>query len=308
MAKTVDSFLSDVKTRIIVPTAQEGYQPSDILSVADQLTQKEVVPLLISLRQDYFVTNSSVLMTEGIDTYDIPYRAIGRTLRDLKLTDSSETVTRNLGKIDIEDAHMFPAATTPYLYYIKGDKIVVVPGPDTTQSSLQIWWEMPPGKLTLLSTAARVVSTTATVVTVESVPIDFVAGYTVDFIQGKSGNTTMAIDKDILSISGTDITFPADTIPTDLAAGDYLAQAQYTPVVQLPNEVIPYLITLTAAQLVQGISDFEGSNILRADADREAKALKMLLEPRNQGETTKIINRRSLLRGQRSRFRRGVIF
>jgi len=90
-----------------------------------------------------------------------------------------------------------------------------------------------------------------------------------------------------------------------LAVGNYVAIADTSPVVQLPEEVTVFLETLTAIRVCHAIGDFEGKQILEAEATVEETAMKLMLQPRIEGETQKIINRDGLLRRSRFNFRRG---
>jgi hypothetical protein len=83
---------------------------------------------------------------------------------------------------------------------------------------------------------------------------------------------------------------------------------QTTPVVQLPNEVTNLVETLTAKRILNALGDFEGAAALDKEAAKAEKNVRLMLEPRVVGENTVIINRRGLLRGSRTRHRKGLIY
>lgn len=304
MAKTADRLLSGIKRRAIVPSSQPLLDDDDILEMADDVTETMIVPMLMSVRQDFFVTTTTQDITSGTAAYDIPYRAIGRTLRDLKLYDGSSY--RDLSLIALEDEHLFPTGVTPHGFYFRGDKVVLVPSPSSSTIDLQFWYDLAPSRLVSTEEAALVVSSTTTTVTVSSVPSTITTGTVVDFVQGKSGNSILAMDETVTNATTTVLTFASGDIPTSLVAGDYVSVYQTTPVVQLPNEVTNLLETLTAARILKSLGDFEGAASLEKDASEEMRAAKQLLEPRIQGENTIVMNRRGLLRGSRSRYRKGL--
>src|SRR4051812_17251172 len=105
-----------------MPASQVLFTDADILKAGDKVTTAHLVPILVSLRQDFFVTTSLFTTVADQDAYDVPYRALGRGLRDLKIIDSSGT-TRDLALVQIEDAHRFNQTTTVHSFYFKGDKI-----------------------------------------------------------------------------------------------------------------------------------------------------------------------------------------
>lgn len=306
MAKTADRLLSGLKRRGVVPANEALYSDSDLLAIADDVIEGEIVPMLMGIRQDYFVTFTTQALTADVAAYDIPYRAIGRTLRDAKLVDG--TLTSDLTLESIEDEHLFSTSGTPVGFYFRGDKIVLVPAPSTATPVLKLWYNQRVSRLVKLDEAAVVVSATTTTVTVSSAISGITTGTVVDFVQAKSGSSTRAIDKTIQNATGTTYTFTSGDIPTDLVAGDYISVSETSPVIQLPDECFPLLETRTTQRILRALGDFEGAGALDRDANDEEKNLKALLEPRIQGENTIILNRNGLLRGAKTRNRRGVIF
>ena len=86
------------------------------------------------------------------------------------------------------------------------------------------------------------------------------------------------------------LSFTLGEVPTNLAPGDIIALSGQSPVVQLPDQAEPYLVTLTAMEMLQAIGDFEGRDNLKETRDNQDRNLKLLLEPRVEGEATPIIN------------------
>jgi hypothetical protein len=305
MAVTVDSFLDEVKRLITVPANQALMNDDALLLMGDEASQSYVVPLLLSLRQEYFVTSVTQAVTSGVSSYSIPTRSIARTLRELKYVELGDR-KNNLAQIAIEDTQLWANGTGVVTgYHFKGDKIVLVDVPNVTTASLEIWYYLQPSKLVKLSEAARVVSVAGDVVTVTSVPATFAANVVADFVEGVSGNSILGMDASITSVAGTQVTFGAGVVPLTLVAGDYIALAGQTPVVQIPVEATPYLATKTCVRILNSIGDFEGMAKLEELASQQEKTLKIITEPRNTGENAKVNPRWGLLRQGRATFRRG---
>lgn len=300
MAKTADRLLEGLKRRVIAPSSDPLYDDEDFLALADDVIEQLIVPLLLSVRQEFFVTVYDQAITSGTDVYAIPYRAIGRALRDLKVYDGS--TTRDLVLVPPEDAHIYTSSDTPCGFYFRGDKIVLVPEPTSSTLTLKVWYNLAPSRLVKADQAAVVTGSTATTVTVSSLPSTITTDTVVDFIQAKSGNSILAMDKTVTNASGTTLTFAVDDIPTDLAIGDYVSVYQTTPVLPLPNEAYPLLETATAKRILHSLGDFEAAGQLEKDETEEMKRLKVLLEPRVEGESTVILSRGGLLRRGRRRF------
>jgi hypothetical protein len=305
MANTVDDFVSSVKVTATVPENQALITTLRLLSLADEEIQNELIPLVTSLNQEFFVTIEVEQTVAGQQTYKIPYRSIGRTLRDLKVV--SNNTTSSLTKIAIEDEDEFNIASRVMGFNIKGDKIWLYPTPTDASLGLKKYYLFRPSKLVETSAAARITGISGNIITCSSVPSDFVAGVLVDFVEGQSGYSTLAYDQTITNVVGVQVTVA--TPPTDLEVGDYLTMAEETPVIQFPDEMYSYLVQRTAKRILEAIGDFEGSKIIAERLPQARKNIEKLLAPRTEGASTKIIQRNGLIRGRRNiKYFRGNVF
>lgn len=307
---TSDRIVEGIKRRIVIPENQNLIDDEDILAICDDVTAVDLVPMLKSIRQDYFVTSTDIAQVASQNAYNIPERAAGMTIRDLKLKDSAGNV-RDMDLIAIEDEHLFRQGGTSRGFYFKNDQIIMVPTPENADLTLEVWYEQVPSQYTLLENVS-VVSTISseTVTTTAALPSTLSAGVEVDFVRAKPGGRLYSTDVAISSVSTPDIVFSASSdVPSDLAAGDYIAVAGTSPIFQLPNEMHPLLETKSCIRILEALGDFDGANALKGRESDEYKMILKLLEPRVTGESTKIINRRGLLNGKRGRFgRRGYIY
>lgn len=302
MTTTVDSMLDRIKRRITVPSNQVLLDDDNMLVMANDVVRERLIPLMMSVNQNYFVVRTDIEVVADQSEYSIPYRSIGRGLRDLKMQRSEdENAISQMSLIALEDAHLFGQGATPPLYfYFRGDKIVLVPVPiEDDTFVMQVWYNLQPSRFILTTDAARVASVSGATVTCDSVPAELVAGVDIDFIEGRSGCSILEMDVSIQGVSGNQITFAsADVVPPSLAEGDYISVATTTPVVQLPDEALPLLECWTGERICYAIGDFDGAQILAQRSGDMEKNLRMILEPRIEGAMTKIVNRRGLLRGQ----------
>lgn len=301
MTTTVDSFLDKVKRRITVPSNQVLLDNDNMLSMADDVTREQMVPLIMSVNQNYFVVEETIPVVTDQTVYDIPYRSIGRGLRDLKMQQGSDlNAISSMSLIALEDAHRFGNNANPPLYfYFRGDKIVLVPVPQSDDYQMICFYNLQPSRYIQTTDAALVVSIVGAVVTCSDVPTTMTSGVEIDFIQGKSGCSILDMDVAISSATSTTITFAsADDIPDDLVAGDYISLAGTSPVIQMPDEAVPLLECWTAERICYAIGDFDGAQVLVNRAQKIEENLKKVLTPRIEGAQTKIVNRMGLLRGQ----------
>lgn len=305
MATLTDTFIKGVKRRITIPANQSLLDDSDILDLADDAIIDDILPMLISAQQNYFVYPYQTALVPGQESYDIPYRAVGRGLRELKVSlDDTNTSINDLVQIELENRYDFALTSgNPVGYYFQGDKIILVPTPESQSQALLYWYEVPPSKLVLPTAAAKIISisvgVTSTDLVVDLVPNTFLSGTIVDLVQARSGNSILNFDSVITNITGTTITIANDQVNTSTVVGDYIALSGESPVIQIPNEARSLLETMTAISVLEAIGDFDGANALDSKKKSAMDNLRKMIEPRNQGAVRKIVQKsNSLLRGR----------
>jgi hypothetical protein len=299
MTITVDRFLAGVKRRITMPSNQVLLKDDAILEIADDCMRDQVVPFILSTNQNYFATVETVPVVDGVDKYDVPERSMGQGLRDLKLMrDANASNVSDLSLIALEDAHYFAEKGQPTGFYFMGDQIVLVPGPVGDAYSLLVYYNIQQNKLKPTTQAAMVSSVSGDTVVCTSAGSGLISGTKVDFIKGKSGCRILGKDIAIQSVSGVTFTFATDAVPDDVVAGDYIALAKTTPLLQIPDEVQPYFEAVTCERCLESIGDYEGAQKINSKMAEFLQNAAKVLSPRVEGETTKIVNRKGLLRGK----------
>jgi len=306
MTVTTDEFIANVKRRITIPASQALMSDTDILAHGDHQMRVRVLPMIKSIRQEFFVVKKNQAVTINKAEYKIPHRAVGRTLRDIKMTDTTGNITTDLVQYAEEDIG-YISNNGGRGFYFRGDGVVIVPTPNVSTLTLEFWYELRPSRMVPVDYVAVVSGIASNVITCTNVSTQFPASgaVTVDIIDNYQGNSTTAYDL-VATRSVNTLTFTLADLPDSLAVGNYIAIADTSPVVQLPEEVTVFLETLTAIRVCHAIGDFEGKQILEAEAMIEEAAMKLMLQPRITGETQKIINRDGLLRRGRSSLRRGL--
>lgn len=293
-------FLRGLKRNITLPANQALMDDDDLLEMADDALERYIVPAIISMRQDYFVNKITVPCVDDQEAYTIPSRAIGRGLREIKLQVGDDTHNLRdlaLGSIDHSERRL--TTGEPTMFYFQGDLIILQPTANSGYT-LHLWFNQQTSKLIPVSSAAKVTGFTATTVTLDAFPNTFVTGAVVDFIRNDSGARTLKIDASVTNAATPTLTFASDVIPSDLAVGDYVAIARQTPVVQIPDEFVPALETATAMQVLYSISDYEGYQEKKNQLAQDIQNAQKLMEPRIQGEPTKIVNYNGILRRPRN--------
>lgn len=297
MPMLVDNIINGIKARSIFATNQITIDTDQLLSFLNSIIQLDVVSLIDSCNQEFFVRSSDVPVVASQSKYKIPYRAMGRTLRDLKYVDSSGS-SRNMVLIDIKDISF--TGQSFGAFYFKGDSVIVVPDVPSQVSptgALQMWYKLKPNAPCLLEDSAKVVSIASPDITVDQVPTNLTAGTNVDFIQGQEGCDIYDFDIPIVDINLNTLTFDPADIPADLQVGDYISLAQTSPVINMvPSECQPLIENKTAKLLLASIGDMAGSTQFDGWINDYEEMIQKMIQPRTDGNPKVILNRHSLAR------------
>ena len=309
MTVLYDDVLSSAKSRALFPSSQITLTDDNLLSYLEAIVRLELTSLIDEVNQEFFVRDTVVPLVASTSEYRIPYRALGRTLREIKFYDSSANRYQDMAMIKLEDAYgnitnggNFGSQFASF--FLKGDKIVLVPDvPASVPSgySLKLWYKLIPSYPCTFNNAMQVASVSSPNVVVNQIPTNISIGTQVDFIEGQAGCELYSFDKTITNINGTTLTFLAADIPTDLQAGDYISLRQTSPVVNMiPDEAQGYLANKLAMLILYSVGDEVGANAIKADVTLQEKQLLKIIAPRVDGKPQIIISRHNLTRGGRN--------
>lgn len=318
MSYDTTKLLDSIKRGVTVPANQARFTDEDILALADEEIESTILPVLLAIRQEFLVKYEDVPLVAEQSDYKIPYRAVGRKLRDLKLIGDDETFIRQLPYIAPEDSHIvFPVTSgQPTGFTVRGENIVLLPTPSSADANLRMYYELAPSKLTIAtsysvtsqqyeinSSPITAINTTTGEVTVSTALTGYSNGDDLDFIDGNTAHQVKGEGVTSVSAASTVYTFAAADLPSNLAVGDILAFPAQTPVVQLPDELIQSLVQATICRLLEAQGDFDALDRSVARLEKKLNAAAQLLTPRVEGILPVVINRQGLL-SQRPRIYR----
>ncbi len=265
---------------------------TNLLSMATEELHIKLLPLIMSVREEFYVANQDHTITANQSGYAITSRASGLVLRDVQLIDGT-TITP-LNPVDPETIST-TATGSPEGYYLEHNKVVLYPTPSATSGTLRLRHFRRPSRLAATTACAQIatINSGTNQVTVSSIPSSWGTGTIVDFVDADAPYACLEIDQTISNVASTTITF--SSLPTGLAVGDWIALAEYTPIPQVPHEFQPVLSQMTVVRALRAIGDRDGA----AAAEKElndpqngilAACLK-LVTPRVQGTPKKVIAR-----------------
>lgn len=308
MAWTTDDFLTQLKVRCQLPDDNQAITDSQLFLLADMAMQTDIESLIMSLKGEYWVKSSDSTIVSGTAAYRMPYRAVGRKLRDLLLVDSAGNEV-SLPEISAEDAWRYKSAGSwnwraGSAYYVQGEEVVLLPTPNASGYTLRFKYYARRPRLVSLSDnvngcAITAVSGGLRQISVAATPSGITTDTVVDIIRCKPYFDYLSMSLTVSGTTPTVITVTSD-YSTVAAAGDYIFVEDTTGVVPLPVELQPVLITATAVRVLTSLGDPKAQAEL-VMLDREKQMVMQLLDPRNDGEAKRVINRSSPLRGSRWR-------
>lgn len=289
MTYTTSDLLSSVRRRGSIPTTTNTNNvnnSTNLLEMATEELQINLMPLILSAREEFYVRTKDHTVVADTASYAIPTRASGQILRDVLLIDG--TTIKSLPEIDPEDITTTQSGTVEG-YYLEHNNVVLYPTPGAGGDTLRLKYFLRPSRLAATSACAQIsaIDTTTNIVSVSSIPSSWSTGDILDLIDQDSPFNPLAIDQTSTLISSTDITFAS--LPTGLAVGDWVAQADYTPIPQVPYEFLHVLAQMTVVAALNAIGDFEGEKRAYAKLEKMMEDALNLITPRNQGEVRKIV-------------------
>ena len=284
MSYTTQNFLDAVNRRSFLPSGQNTFEDAEILAIGDEITRNEMVPSLMKLNEEFFVQHISYNITQNIQNYLIPDRAIGMIVREVSHIDTNGAVL-DMDRIEpTELDNIQRTSIKPEAFFVKNDEIWLHPIPANTTGNLRIYFPLRPGNLVETSEAATVteIDTATDIVTISTPPASWVTGNVFDFISNSGAQKHVGFNLTSDLVSGSDITFSTDGIPEKLKVGDYIALQGESPLVQLPSEYRDLLAQGTACFIMEKMN-LPGHGKERDIYTKNLEVIENMISPRTQG-------------------------
>lgn len=296
------AFLAAVDRAITVPNYQPRFSPSDLLALANEEQQSMVVPMIVALREEFFVFRDTLAINAGDYGFRIPERAIGRTLREIQYRNQAGgNLVYDLPRISIEDSYRFTnlGQGTPNGFMIEGDTIRLLPTP-SSNGEVILYTLRKPSNLVQTSRTATVTNVGTNTITLSRVPSNLTIGSKIDITDNKPSYPLVYKDLEITNITGLVLTVTGftGTALTGVDLGDSVSTALETSIVQLPDEATVVLVHATAVRVLEALSIPDQMKIAEEKLQQKIRACREILSPRVEGSTPKVIQRDGLLRGR----------
>jgi len=286
-----EALISNIKRRCAVPNSQLTYLPADFTDIANDELQGRVVPLLMSTREDYFVSFTDVTLSGN--EVEIPADAVGEKLRTVAIvSQTSPLVLNNLPRIDLDVVAGvgFSSSTSIAGFYIQGNTLMLYPSNAVPQSTtIRLYYYKRTLALAAPSTYGQVVAVNPGTSTVQLsfLPSSWVTGTVLNSVSETS--PFEVTDSSITIVSTSSPSIIVDSV-ADIAVGDYISEEGYSAIPQIPIEAHAYLAQLSAVKCLEGLGDREGMKAANAMAEILEKSLLVMVSQRVDGSVKKIVN------------------
>jgi len=273
MAYTTVQLLESIEKRAAIPISQSTFTNPQILGLASEAIETELLPKIIKAKQDFYITYEDISLSKGTgDNHSwirIPFRAVGQSI---------VSISNPINDCEI-DASSF---------WVEGSKIYFE---NPSLSSYRIRYYLRPSKLVETSSVGTItaIDTATGIVTVSSAPSDYTTSITYDFVRANPGYDTLAINKTCSLVSSNNLTFTASDLPSELAVGDYLCASDESPVPQIPVEWFAFLAQLVAVEILTDLGDHGSADKAASRLKRMEDNVLSLISPRIENKPKAII-------------------
>lgn len=305
IALTSDSLVESVKRRASIPENQSTFTKEELLDFANEELQLGVVPAIMSLHEDHLLFEDDKPLEANKSDYEIPSRAMGNKLRDVqfKIDDKNYVEMTRVGIGERFSEFDVRTETNLRKFYIKGNKVVLVPPVGSSVSSTQaiaMVFYIRPSKLVLEERIGIItgINRNTGEIVVSEFPDNFNTSIEYDFYKVDAPHSILKIDKTAttVNVATKTVTFNPDDIPEDLQVGDHLAQAGECMIPQVPSELHVMLAQMVACRVLESIGDTQGLQNALLKLQQMEKAAGMIIDNRVDDAPQKVVNRHGLVR------------
>lgn len=249
-----DALVEQIKSKASL--ADGRYESQELLDLAYMQMLSVVYPIIISMREEYFVRFIDTPIIPGQFRYPVTERALNGALRDVQVIVGDEV--RRIERIDIQEIGSVGDGE-PCAFFLMGDEICLYKNPTVSGYILRQYFFISPGRLVPLAEVARIESIDVATksCSIGAVPTGWTTGNTFDFQKGSAGYKYLGLDLTATLVTTT-MTF-ADDLPPDLVVGDYITLAGEAGFPQIPKAQQPLLVQSTVSTVLGSIGHTEAA-------------------------------------------------
>lgn len=290
---STEQLIENIKRRCAVPTSQLTYTDEDFTLLANDTLQDEIVPTMMTAREEYFVFYEDFAApSDGV--IEFPKSAIGAKLRSVCYVQQSSNplLLINLPRIDLDVVAGIGFANNISIagFYVQNNSIILYPNSSVPAgTTIRLYFYKRSLVLATPATYGQVVSIDANnnTIVLDNVSSDWAIGSQLNSVSSEPNFQTTNELITITAISTP--TIIVDTVD-GIEVGDYISDYGYSAVPQVPVEAHAYLAQLTAVICLEGLGAREAAKAAQDKADKIKTGLMTVVSQRVDGSVKKVIN------------------
>jgi hypothetical protein len=280
MAVNTTTLLSKINMKGELPFGK--FTDKEILEEAYDVLISELQPLIISVRQEYYVKRVSVDITAGVAKYRMPDRSVGQQLREVKILRGNDVI--DIPQIGLEEVGTLSTGT-PRSFYLESNYVYLYPTPGSTVDRLALTYSLRCSKPVSATEVAVITSIDfVTGVITASCPSTWTTANSFDLVSRKNAGESLGRDLVATNVTpGVNITFNISDLGTELAPGDFVSLADESFIVQVPAEAVQLWAMLTVRNLLASQASLQEAQAAQAMIDNLKGDLVRLIGTRVAG-------------------------
>lgn len=292
MRYLTEDLIESIKRRTMMPVSQNTFTNADIVDVINEVMLDSVVPEVMAVREDFFLTSEQKAITASVPFVGLPERALGNAFKTIFLVDSSGTL-KEFTRGQPEERDKYPNAGEPEVFHFEGDELRLLPLPNVTGWYLEFGYYQRPNDIVLTEDCAKITNVASgggtTTFTVDTdLTADLAVGSRIDIQSSKSPFLLWAKDVAITAITASTIAVATTSIDNEagtveVIANDYICPAQSANRLMLPQELHPWVCQEAGCVFLESLGHLDKLQAAQAKAQKmKASALKLIA---NRAET-----------------------
>lgn len=280
--------LPEVEATDVLDETTEYTTDAGLLAVATRELQTFIAPKVMSQREEFFVVKKSYSISAARGKYRIPSRAVGSKVKYVSYIPSggSEIDEESLNELKASDVN----DGTKDGYFLQGAYVKL--RSDKTSGTLYIAYYARPSKLVETTSAAIITGIAGQVISLSAAfPSALTSSSKFDIVKATSPYEVCDSDLVYSSGTGTNSITVSGTISTDWEVGDYLALAEQSPVVQVPQDLHNWLVQRVAVKVLDSCG-------FKDDYERASKELDAMERTAVDSITPRVENKRQVVKNK----------
>lgn len=274
-----------------MPTNQQLFTPDDFINIANDEMETVIVPLLMSVREEYFlhyVDLTATPQSSGPIEIEIPADAVGMKIRDILWVDPSTGALSDIPRLTLEQlSGMSYDFINVSGFTLQGNKILLYPGTNQSTGMVRMYYIRRPLQLCSTSNAGQVITinTMTNELTLSFVPNSWAVGDEVSIVGSAQPFATRVNALEVTAISSPTITV---TSVEGVEVGDWVALTGFSPIPQIPIEAHKVLAQAACVKCLEAMGDREGMQVAEAKLQQNTEAMLKMINPRVDGSVKKV--------------------